>query len=282
MTEKHVVKKFSSFRKFADIHLKEISPEISGPGWDTDVRYYHIQEYRYYLMFKKILEYFPDSFSRAVDLGCYPGDIGVLLRKIYGDGPEIYGCGLHFTEDFLQKMSGYYNRMLYTELDPENPLGSKAEGTEIDLPSGSVDLIIAGEIFEHLYNPLHFISECSRILSEKGIILLTTDNLKYIGTILGMLRNKTPFSELKESHIFMNTEWRPHERLYFFHEIAELFQQYGLEVKEHFFFDNRHDKHRKLSFRSKINQAVCKVFYLIPSFRNRHFFILQKGDQKRF
>ena len=75
----------------------------------------------------------------------------------------------------------------------------------------------------------------------------------------------------------MKSEWRPHERLYLKHEIEELFKMSGLTVKEHFFFDNHYEHYENLPLKSKINQSICKMFYIIPSFRPRHFFILQKG-----
>ena len=279
MANNEAVKNLISFRKFANIHLENTSPVFIENIWKSNTKYYMVQEYRYFLIFKKILEYFPDTLSSAVDLGCYPGDIGILLRNIYGKSLKNYGCGLNFTEKFKESVSGYYDMLLHTELDPENPLADGSNKTIIDLPDNSIDLIVAGEIFEHLYNPLHFISECARIVSEKGIIILTTDNLKYIGNILGMLRNKTPFSELKNSHIFLKSEWRPHERLYFRHEIAELFRLFDLEVKEHFFFDNHYEKYEKLPFRSRINQAICKMFYINPEFRPRHLFVFSKANK---
>ena len=280
MIKNDIVKNLSVFREFADAHLSTTSPLCDGSIWNPDVKYYMVQEYRYYLMLKAILKYFPEQLPSAIDLGCYPGDIGVLLRKIYGDSATLYGCGLKFTENFQKMALNYYNQLLYTELDPENPLGSNASKTDIELPEKSVDLIVAGEIFEHLYNPLHFISECSRILSDNGIIILTTDNLKYIGNILGILRNKSPFSELKNSHIFLKDEWRPHERLYFRDEIIELFNIYHLKVEEHFFFDNYYEKHERLPLKSKINQLICKSFYIFPSFRPRHFFIFRKHQEQ--
>lgn len=277
MVHKEFLKNLSTYRKFADLNLGHISEEYSGSLWKTGTKHYKIQEFRYFLLFNKIAQYFPEQIGTVLDMGCYPGDIGILLRKLYDDSEKIHGSGLNFTEEFQEKALKFYNQLFYTELDPENPLADKNNKTTVDLPDGSVDLIIACEIFEHLYNPLHFINECSRLLSEKGFIFITTDNLKYIGNILGIFRNKTVFSELQNSHIFMKSEWRPHERLYLKHEIAELFQMSGLTVKEHFFFDNHYEHHENLPLKSKINQTICKMFYVIPSFRPRHFFILQKG-----
>lgn len=277
MNRKEILKNLSSYRKFADLYLEQISPDYNDPLWKDGTKYYKVQEWRYFLLFSKINQIFPDAPGTVLDMGCYPGDIGILLRGLYGDEPKIHGSGLHFTEDFQKKALQYYNQLFYTELDPENPLADKKNKTTVDLPDGSVDLIIACEIFEHLYNPLHFIRESARLLSEKGTMIITTDNLKYIGNILGLFRNKTVFSELKSSHIFMKSEWRPHERLYFKHEIAELFQMHGLTVREHLFFDNHYEYYERLPLKSKINQTICKMFYAIPSFRPRHLVVFQKG-----
>ncbi len=271
------IKNFAAFKKFADTNLVDLSPELNDPLWKKGTKHHMIQEYRYYLVLKKIFELFPNGPEKALDLGCYPGDIGVLLNRLCVDGnTKIYGCGLNFSAEFLQQVGPYYDRMLNVELDPENPIRCDNIPSNIDLPKNSIDLIIACEIFEHLYNPLHFIQECAKLLSENGCMVLTTDNLKYIGNILGLIKNKTVFTELEGSHIFMKSEWRPHERLYLKHELEQLFQMYGLEITEHIFFDNRIEKHKNLSFRSWLNQKICKLFYMIPSFRPRHFCIIRK------
>ncbi len=270
------IKNFASFKKFADASLDHLSPELHDSLWKKGTKHHMIQGHRYYLVLKKIFELFPECPVNALDLGCYPGDIGVLLNRLSAGKTRIYGCGLNFSEDFLQQVGPYYYKMLNVELDPENPLRCDHITSKIDLPENSIDLIIACEIFEHLYNPLHFIQECSRLLSENGYMILTTDNLKYIGNILGIVRNKTVFSELQESHIFMKSEWRPHERLYLRHELDELFQMYGLEISDHFFFDNRIEKYKNLSFHSWLNQKICRLFYITPSFRPRHFCVIRK------
>lgn len=277
MHRKDILKNLSSYRKFADLHLAQISPDYNTPLWKAGTKHYKVQEWRYFLLFNKINQLFPDEIGTVLDMGCYPGDIGILLRKLYGDDQKIFGSGLHFTEEFQKNALQFYNQLFYIEHDPENPLANKENKTTVDLPDASIDLIIACEIFEHLYNPLHFIKESARLLSESGKMIITTDNLKYIGNILGLFRNKTVFSELENSHIFMKSEWRPHERLYFKHEIAELFQMHGLTVREHLFFDNHYEHYERLPLKSKINQAICKMFYIIPSFRPRHLFVFQKG-----
>lgn len=40
------------------------------------------------------------------------------------------------------------------------------------------DVIVAGELIEHLFNPTRFLRDCYRILKDKGILIITTPNRK--------------------------------------------------------------------------------------------------------
>lgn len=47
----------------------------------------------------------------------------------------------------------------------------------LPLKANSVDIIIAGEIIEHIYNPIKFIKECNKILRKGGFLILSTPNI---------------------------------------------------------------------------------------------------------
>ena len=47
----------------------------------------------------------------------------------------------------------------------------------LPLKANSIDIIIAGEIIEHIYNPIKFIKECNRILKKGGTLILSTPNI---------------------------------------------------------------------------------------------------------
>lgn len=49
--------------------------------------------------------------------------------------------------------------------------------TRIPCEDDSIDIIIAGEIIEHLFNPLLFFKECYRILKKKGALIISTPNI---------------------------------------------------------------------------------------------------------
>ncbi|MCX6749293.1 MAG: methyltransferase domain-containing protein [Candidatus Pacearchaeota archaeon] len=63
----------------------------------------------------------------------------------------------------------------------------------ISLKNSSVDIIIGGEIIEHIYNPIKFIKECNRILKNGGEIILSTPNLCSLKN-----RFKVAFGQLPE------------------------------------------------------------------------------------
>lgn len=64
--------------------------------------------------------------------------------------------------------------------------------TNIPLDDESVDLIIAGEIIEHMLGPFRFIKECSRVLKEGGSIIISTPNLCSIKNRLKVLMGDLP------------------------------------------------------------------------------------------
>lgn len=54
-------------------------------------------------------------------------------------------------------------------------LGNLEEGIPHD--AATFDVVYAGEVIEHLYNPDHLIAECRRVLRPDGLLVLSTPNL---------------------------------------------------------------------------------------------------------
>jgi SAM-dependent methyltransferase len=50
----------------------------------------------------------------------------------------------------------------------------------IPLSSETVDAVHANQVIEHLGNPLHFAAEALRVLRPRGILVLTTPNVRYL------------------------------------------------------------------------------------------------------
>src|SRR3989344_1915726 len=63
----------------------------------------------------------------------------------------------------------------------------------LPLENNSIDMIIAGEIIEHIYNPIKFIRECNRVLAAGGELVLSTPNICSLKN-----RFKVAFGQLPE------------------------------------------------------------------------------------
>jgi cyclopropane fatty-acyl-phospholipid synthase-like methyltransferase len=94
--------------------------------------------------------------KRVLEIGC---GSGCLLHQLRGKGYEVSG----------------------TELSPEICKGIK-DRTGLDIIPGGLDeaspgpydLIILVDVFEHLYQPVAFLTKCLSILAEKGALLIHT------------------------------------------------------------------------------------------------------------
>lgn len=64
----------------------------------------------------------------------------------------------------------------------------------ISLKKNSVDLIIAGEIIEHIYNSIKFAKECNRVLKKGGCLILSTPNICSLKNRFKVLLGQLPES----------------------------------------------------------------------------------------
>ncbi len=268
------------FRSFAENVLSDYSGPVSYSGFPADIRHYQIQEARYCRCFNLILKYVsfhPDM--TVVDVGCYPGEFGVLLKHMVKTPFSLIGLGLGFDPSFREKaLAAGYNALYEMEFDPLNFQAKKGIPSRIPLPDHSVDLIFAGEIFEHLYHPLHFISEISRVLKADGILILTTPNLSYFGNVCRLLCGKSVWPLLRDSHLFFDSDWRPHERIYTASEIEELFRHGSMVCIKKIYMDNHYDRYERLSFPARLKQIFIRCFYWIPYFRPQYIGVFRLGE----
>ena len=252
-------------------------------AWLPGTRYIDIQQERYFRMMRDVCQIIsPERKHKPVivDFGCFPGGFGLLLRKYFGDTIELVGTGLAFRADFRQAMldNKVYDYLLEVDIDPENPLfATNNFPADIPLPDNSVDLIIAAEVFEHLYSPINFIAQAARVLKPGGKLLLTTPNVSYFGNICRLACGKSIFPNLQESHFYLKSEWRAHMRVYDASEIRTLMADGGLEEVRHYMIDNKDDNRRTQTFAGKSKMLFIRLSYIIPYFRNQYMGIFKKA-----
>ena len=62
----------------------------------------------------------------------------------------------------------------------------------IPLKDSSVDIVVAGEIIEHIYNTYKFLKECSRVLRPNGFLILSTPNICSLKNRIKVLFGQLP------------------------------------------------------------------------------------------
>ena len=115
---------------------------------------------------KKALDFIAKVFrpgKSVIDVGCGSGLFMGLLKKRF-PGINVKGVDFSQTEVNEARKNGF-----------EVIQGNFEEG--IKIKTNSFDIVYAGEIIEHLYNPDLCVEELNRILKKDGFLVLSTPNL---------------------------------------------------------------------------------------------------------
>lgn len=216
----------------------------------------------------------------VLSLGCFPGSFDRILNAWFDMRIHILGVGLSIGQDFKDAFMGnVYDEIYAVELDPLHPDNlSEMYPVVIPVAEKSVDVVVAGEVFEHLYSPLHFLREISRVLRPGGRLILTTPNICYIGNLVKLLMGHSCHEAVVTSHIYMNSEWRAHMRVYDRYELAMLCGKNGLNEIRTEFLDNGED-HYYSSRKTKFKMMLLRIAYLRSTFRNNLCQIYKKEEQ---
>lgn len=119
--------------------------------------------------YRQFVNHFPRRVESVLDIGCNNGRGGVVMKEMLGPGVKLYGLEC-VRERIEQIPPGVYEQVFYGLAD------------KITLPDNSVDVVVAGEIIEHVQprevDPVIF--ECFRVLKLRGRLLMTTPNPSYL------------------------------------------------------------------------------------------------------
>lgn len=109
--------------------------------------------------------------GRLLDVGYLEGSFADSLAD---QGWECVGLDLN--EHHHQKV-----RTIQCDLNEGFPVESDA-----------FDLVVAGEVIEHMLDEAEFLKECRRVLKKEGQLVLTTPNLAFLLNRILVLAGKTP------------------------------------------------------------------------------------------
>ena len=152
---------------------------------------------------------FPKSQeSRAADIGC---NWGIFTFKLAEMGYKTVAVDVYsrvFTEILVP-----VSEMIGLRGSIETYVGY---GEDLPFANGFFELVVCGEVIEHVKNPSIFLKEMNRILEDEGILVLSTPN--------GEADAKRLFSHLG---LFTNPE---HEKEYSLNELEKFIKEAGFEI----------------------------------------------------
>ncbi|MEO1395275.1 MAG: class I SAM-dependent methyltransferase [Cyanobacteria bacterium J06634_5] len=114
--------------------------------------------------YKQFYQFFPKTASTALDIGCNTGRGGRVLKQ-QDSNIEIFGL------DCVQSRLDRLSKDIYKS-------GIYGLSTDIPCEDNSFDVVVAGELIEHLYpaDVDKTLTEIFRVLKLNGKLLLTTPN----------------------------------------------------------------------------------------------------------
>ncbi len=123
---------------------------------------------------------FAHGARRALDVGCYEGSIA---SQINSDSCKVAGIDASYPALLVSRniVSGRVAQAAF-----EEGLPFKGE---------TFDLVVAGEIIEHIVDTDFFVKELRRVLIPGGKLIVTTPNAASLGRRIYLALGKSPFLE---------------------------------------------------------------------------------------
>lgn len=128
---------------------------------------------------------------RVLDLGCRDG----ALTRAYLDGNEV--VGFDADRDALAAAARLGIETHWADLD--QPL---------DVPDASFDVVVAGELLEHLRDPLALVAEIRRVLRPGGTLVASVPNAYRLKGRLRFLFGRPPESDPTHLQMFSAADVR--------------------------------------------------------------------------
>ncbi len=140
---------------------ERIIPEIADCGPGTLIYETHVARYRF------AAEYV--GHATVLDIAC---GVGYGTRLLADAGAKVAIGG-----DVSTQAIRFAQQRYSTNNTRFIPMGAEA----LPLPSSSVDCVVSFETLEHVASGERFVKEASRVLSSKGVLVISTPNAKTYG-----------------------------------------------------------------------------------------------------
>jgi 2-polyprenyl-3-methyl-5-hydroxy-6-metoxy-1,4-benzoquinol methylase len=177
--------------------------------------------------------------QKILEIGCGGGDTLIEIKK-NRIAKEVVGVDINFLEESNQQNS-LIDKILIGNI----------EQLELDYPEQYFDVIICGDVIEHLIDPWSLIIKLTKHLKNEGIWIISIPNVREIFTLYKIvIRGNFKYNEggiLDRTHL----------RFFCKQNIIELFSTPHLKISK--IFTNL-DLFEKFSLRRMINKITFRIF----------------------
>ena len=187
----------------------------------TDARNFYAQMYKSRLGLLLGLAQGEGRRGRVLDLGCAQGNVALLLAEA---GLETWAVDLRC--EFLEYAGRKYERGKFQRC--------AANAELLPFPRGAFDLVVWGEMIEHVAFPEKVLGEIRRVLRPGGHLVLSTPNGQRLHTGL------PTFGQVADRGALIAKQFKPdsdgHLFLFAQHELEALLGAHGFRLREHRYY----------------------------------------------
>jgi 2-polyprenyl-3-methyl-5-hydroxy-6-metoxy-1,4-benzoquinol methylase len=162
----------------------------------------------------EMLNYIPDTAIRLLEVGCGEGG---FCRQLKNDQREVWG--LEINPDAAAKAATVCDRVLVGSFDEQLQ----------HLPADYFDCVIFNDVLEHLYDPWSTVRNVKQLLGEKGVLVTSIPNFRYIDNIITEILFRKDFEYKPEGGILDDT----HIRFFTSKSMQRMFRNEGYEILRH-------------------------------------------------
>jgi 2-polyprenyl-3-methyl-5-hydroxy-6-metoxy-1,4-benzoquinol methylase len=188
--------------------------------------------------------------KNILDIGCYDGTFLSLLKN---QGNKLFGLDASDWAIAEARKKGLKIHQYFFN-----------DQAHLPFDDNSIDIIIAGEIIEHIYDTDFFLEEIRRVLKSNGKLLISTPNIASLGKRILLLFGISPLIELS-----LNEPGSVgHIRYFTFKTLGKLIRKHKFKIISF------QSDCVNFSYNGKIKSALLAKFY--PKFGASIIFLAKK------
>lgn len=160
-----------------------------------------------------ILALLPEHFNTALDVGCSNGALGVSLKQLR----HVSVTGIEYDPAMASVAATHLDNVITGSIE--------LPGILDQLGSQTFDVIICGDVLEHLTDPWSVVAKLSQYLQPGGCLIASMPNIRHISTIYSLVvKGYWPYRD-------RGIHDRTHLRFFTLQNIRELFTRADLTIQ---------------------------------------------------